>query len=624
MSSEEVYFCPNCMAKISSEDAVCPECGGSMNIQNSPHQLPVNSILNGRYLIGRVLGEGGFGITYLGYDLRTNTKAAIKEYFPSGLSYRFSAQSNTVSVHDKGSLPQYEKGKQRFLEEAKTVYRFRDEKNIVDVLDFFSENNTAYIVMEYIDGMSLSQYLAKNGPVSSFDELYKMLRPVMVSLSHVHDAGLIHRDISPSNLMIDKSGSVKLLDFGTARAMSEDGERSLSVVLKHGFAPMEQYQSHGKQGAWTDVYALCATVYKMLTGKTPTSAMDRLTEKMPSPSELGAVISPKQEEILLKGMAVLKDDRIQSVSELIELFDSVTKSEPEKKPKAKEEKTESNKEQGTSEQKPAKKKSNRGLLIALCVVILVVAAYFVIPAVGYNNAVGLMESGEYEEAIAKFEALNGYKDSKDKIRECALLKIQVGDYISFGSYEQDNDMTNGKEDIEWLVLDKQDNKILVISKYGLDAKPYNTEYANITWENCTLRSWLNDDFYNTAFSADEKKAIVQSEVSAEKNPKYDTNPGNDTTDKVFMLSISEVNKYFSSDSARQCAATDYAIAQGAWTSSKYTVDGKGAYWWWLRSPGRNQCRTARVSSDGSVGCSGDFVYSINGCVRPAMWINLDS
>ena len=147
MGTEEVYFCPNCMAKISSEDAICPECGGNMSIQNAPHQLPVNNILNGRYLIGRVLGEGGFGITYLGYDLRTNTKTAIKEYFPSTGSYRISEHSCAVSVRDNEYLAQFNKGKQRFLEEAKTVYRFRDEKNIVDVLDFFGENNTAYIVM---------------------------------------------------------------------------------------------------------------------------------------------------------------------------------------------------------------------------------------------------------------------------------------------------------------------------------------------------------------------------------------------------------------------------------------------------------------------------------------------
>jgi DNA-binding beta-propeller fold protein YncE len=202
--------------------------------------------------------------------------------------------------------------------------------------------------------------------------------------------------------------------------------------------------------------------------------------------------------------------------------------------------------------------------------------------------------------------------------------VKVGDYITFGSYEQDNDTSNGPEAIEWLVLDKQDDKILVISKYGLDAKPYNKEYTDITWEKCTLRSWLNDDFYNAAFNADEKKTIVQTEVSADKNPEYSTNPGNDTTDNVFLLSITEVNKYFSSDSTRQCAATDYAIEQGAWTSSEYTVDGKATFCWWLRSPGGNQGHAAYVYFAGSVYHYGDFVSHDDACVRPALWINLEA
>ena len=329
---EEVFFCPNCMAKISAGDTKCPVCGGNVNVQNAAHQLPVNTILNGRYIIGKVLGEGGFGITYLGYDLQTDTKAAIKEYFPSGISYRFSGQSRTVSIQDKGSSEQFAKGKERFLGEARTVYRFRDEENIVNVLDFFSENNTVYIVMEYIEGVSLGQYLSQNGRVGDFDELYKILRPVMVSLDHVHKAGLIHRDISPSNLMIDMNGTVKLLDFGTARSMSEDGEKSLSVILKHGFAPMEQYKTHGKQGAWTDVYALCATMYKLLTGQTPVSAMDRMDSEMPLPSALGVKISPAQEEVLFKGLALPVKDRIQTVGELIALFDAASKpAEAEKK-----------------------------------------------------------------------------------------------------------------------------------------------------------------------------------------------------------------------------------------------------------------------------------------------------
>ena len=245
----------------------------------------------------------------------------------------------------------------------------------------------------------------------------------------------------------------------------------------------------------------------------------------------------------------------------------------------------------------------------------------------YNTAVKLMESGKYEEAISTFKASDGYKDSAEQIEKCRQLILansEVGDYVYFGSYEQDNDTANGAEEIEWLVLDKQDNKILVISRYGLDTKPYNKERKDITWEKCTLRSWLNSDFYNAAFSADEKKAIVQTEVSADKNPVYSTNPGNDTTDKVFLLSINEANKYFSSASERQCTPTDYAIAQGAYTSSTYTVGGKAACWWWLRSPGFYRSIAAYVNFVGSVYHFGNNVGDDYDCVRPALWINLEA
>ena len=199
------------------------------------------------------------------------------------------------------------------------------------------------------------------------------------------------------------------------------------------------------------------------------------------------------------------------------------------------------------------------------------------------------------------------------------LKIaKVGDYVFFGAYEQDNNTSNGKEDVEWLVLKVKDGKALVISKYALDCMPYNTSYTDVTWETCTLRKWLNNDFLGAAFSADEKSMIPAVTVSADKNPEYSTNPGNTTQDQVFLLSITEANKYFSYDNARQCKPTDYAVANGVSVNSS-----NGNCWWWLRSPGRyDQDFAAEVSSGG---------FEINTCVnggsdavRPALWIDLNS
>ncbi len=200
-----------------------------------------------------------------------------------------------------------------------------------------------------------------------------------------------------------------------------------------------------------------------------------------------------------------------------------------------------------------------------------------------------------------------------------LSKAEVGSTVFFGAYEQDNNTSNGKEYIEWRVLAKEDNRILVISEYALDCQQYNTSYTDVTWENCSLRKWMNDTFLNNAFSAEEQAQIQNTTVSADKNPKCSTNPGNATTDKVFLLSITEVEKYFTSDSARQCKPTKYAVANGAYVNSY-----NGNCWWWLRSPGGSQYYVTSVYYDGSVLYFGNYVYRDHVCVCHALWINLDS
>lgn len=206
---------------------------------------------------------------------------------------------------------------------------------------------------------------------------------------------------------------------------------------------------------------------------------------------------------------------------------------------------------------------------------------------------------------------------------------QVGDYITFGSYEQDNDLSNGKEPIEWLVLDKQDGRILVISKYALDAKPYNDEYVDVTWETCTLRSWLNDEFINEAFTSGEQAKIQSSIVTAEENTSYDNDPGNETQDKVFLLSVGEAEDYFYLDSERVCELTMYAEA------NIDMEDHKSNCWWWLRSSGEFQNCATFVRVNGSINYNGNEVYDYDyvnnyddrvdiagAAVRPAMWIEL--
>ena len=275
-------------------------------------------------------------------------------------------------------------------------------------------------------------------------------------------------------------------------------------------------------------------------------------------------------------------------------------------------------------------------IVAACIAFLIVLTTVIIPNSKYNAAVALMNNKKYDEAITAFEAMDGYKDSENQLENCYIGKygeekwnkiknIKVGDTYTFGAYEQDNSTSNGKEAIEWTVLDKDGMSLLLISKQALDCQQYNTSYTDVTWESCSLRKWMNGTFLNKAFNAEEQAQIQNTTVSADKNPEYNTNPGNATTDKVFLLSINEVEKYFNSDEARKCAPTAYAKAQGAYTSDSYkTASGAATCWWWLRSPGYNQRLAAYVPYAGSVNCNGSSVNYDSGAVRPALWINLDS
>ena len=240
----------------------------------------------------------------------------------------------------------------------------------------------------------------------------------------------------------------------------------------------------------------------------------------------------------------------------------------------------------------------------------------------YNNAVLLMNTRKYVAAYKSFASLNGYKDSANKMAELMNLspqvriyKTSVGGVVTFGAYEQDNNTSNGREAIEWIVLDKKDGKALLISKYGLDCQPYNTSSTSVTWETCTLRSWLNTTFYTTAFNADQQSVIASTTLMNPDNPSYDTDGGNNTTDKVFLLSIDEAKKYFASNSARQCTATAYAKALGAYEDD-------GCSLWWLRSPGGHSSSAAYVTFTGSVvGNYGSYVHNAY-AVRPALWVDI--
>lgn len=310
-------YCCHCMAQIEGTETECPVCGKQVSIQVPAHHLLPGTILAKKFYVGKALGEGGFGITYIGRDINLDMKIAVKEYYPNGYVNR----NNTVSLQVNNSVTEgrkdfFEKGRERFLQEARILARFSGEAGVVDVRDFFEENNTAYIIMEYLEGQDLKSYLSQRGTLTP-EQTVRLLMPVMNSLRKIHEQGLIHRDISPDNIML-VGDKVKLLDFGAARSVSAAANKSLSVMLKPGYAPEEQYRSKGIQGPWTDVYALCATMYKCITGITPDDATQRVfSDEVKTPSALGISISQEIENAVMRGMSVQQKDRYQSIEDLI-------------------------------------------------------------------------------------------------------------------------------------------------------------------------------------------------------------------------------------------------------------------------------------------------------------------
>lgn len=312
--------CFGCMRELHDGVTKCPHCGYDLNSGvESVHHLAPGTILNGKYIVGKVLGEGGFGISYLGWDLVLELKVAIKEFFPSSFVTRQSQYSETVTMLSRNQEEFYQRGLQKFLEEARTLAKLNDLPGIVQVKEFFRGNGTAYIVMGYAEGRSLKQLLKENDGRLSPELVVSMFLPIIDSLAMVHEQGLIHRDIAPDNLMVDAKGKIKLLDFGAARFfLSSENENSLSVILKRGYAPVEQYHTRGNQGPWTDVYALCATMYRAITGVTPPESLNRkiAADTLRRPSELGIHMDIGLENALMKGLELEGKNRFQNMTAL--------------------------------------------------------------------------------------------------------------------------------------------------------------------------------------------------------------------------------------------------------------------------------------------------------------------
>ena len=415
----KVNRCYGCMEEITAYP--CSHCGYQPG-ESPGYALAPGTILNGKYLVGKLLGQGGFGLTYIGWDLMLEQKVAIKEYYPSGQVVR----QNGASLEWYGTQQAQtarDSGKDIFLKEARKMTRVRKIPQVVQVLDLFLANETAYIVMDFIEGETLKQRLQKTGPLS-WQDARDIFLPVVQAMEQVHQAGLIHRDLSPDNLMLQPDGGVQILDLGAAKDLNLNSGVSSMQVAKSGFSPLEQYIQQGGSGTWTDVYALAATIYYTLTGILPPSAVDRLSKDslrwdLPQLKALPSGVL----HALQKAMAIRSEDRTQTMQELYQsLAASKGKATGKKKTSA----------------KPKQRKPWKTALIATAA-LLVCAALAVgflwepviSPMLEYKEAEALLANGETARAAIAFGKLGNYKDSTE--RSLALWEeVSHHDTVSAG------------------------------------------------------------------------------------------------------------------------------------------------------------------------------------------------
>ena len=607
--------CFGCMEEIHGYP--CPVCGFDPAQAAAPNYvLPYGAILNGRYIVGKMLGQGGFGITYIGWDLAMERKVAIKEYYPSGQVSRNPGSRDLTWYTNEQSRQARQNGMQMFLKEARKMSKVDNLTNVVRVRDIFQENETAYIVMDFVEGETLKARLDKTGPLT-WKQAKEIFVPAMQAMEQVHQAGLVHRDISPDNLMLTPDGKVMILDLGAAKDLAINKGASSAMVVKGGFSPPEQYAQQGGSGSWTDVYAMAATMYHSLTGVVPPTAVDRMQGEPVNWALLETGGVPNHVIAALQNaMKLNARERTQTMAELLRQCQSETAVVARKEPPV-----------------SARKGNFRiiGFAAALCLVAALAVALFVKakPAPQPVSSPTTMQAVPTRSTTKPTEP-----DSTNSNQTQPTLStppaetsrnrpsVSVNDILTFGRYEQDGIRGNGAEDIEWLVLDVQGNKALLLSRYALDSQPYNSAYGKTTWEACTLRSWLNSTFFDAAFTAEEKASILVTEVdngASQNNSEWHTKGCNNTEDMVFLLSYNDTDRYFDDRDARICTPTNYAVSMGA--DTRTLDDGvTDAAWWWLRSPGENETQASFVNFDGTryTNAVGNGYLS----VRPAIWVEI--
>ena len=587
----------------------------------------------------KILGRGSYGVVYKAVrrDYNVESYAAIKEIsIPSDPSELDSLRSEGL---DMNAARTYLEGiVQDFVNEIRLMESLKGIQNIVSVEDYKVVEKTRetgwdiYIRMELLT--PFQTYLCDKK--MSEEEIIRLGCDICSALEICARRNIIHRDIKPENIFINDFGHFKLGDFGIARKMENMTGGLSQKGTFHYMAP--EVINGSKYDARVDIYSLGLVLYRLCNGnrlpfldteKQLLSPNERRNanerrmrgEALPAPCEA----SPALADLILRACAFDPGQRFGSAAEMRRALEAAADGTYRKMAGTPEKTT-----AVCSSLEHMDHRNHEDQMEYADHVDHTISVRKAPDTAGRETASPVStfgsvpkKKGRLRGVLAAFLAGAGVfvlsqlvGDDVKHVSE-KLQDIKVGETVSLGTYEQDNDTSNGKEEIEWLVLEVQDGKALLISKYGLDSKSYHTEEEDVTWETCSLRQWLNHEFMDAAFSDEEKTMIPTVTVSADRNPEYDTDPGNATQDQVFLLSIPEVNRYFSIETDRQCTPTDYTAARGVAVSTYHE-----SCWWWLRSPGDGQFRAANVSGDGGFFVYGCIVGNDRSAVRPALWIDL--
>lgn len=522
-------ICLRCM-RVSDNADTCPFCGRDKLGEKSWHNaLTPGTILNNKILVGNILGKGGYGITYIGFDLLLEYRVAIKEFFPEDLVTRAEDGHTLVVLNDVNS-DSYEEETQAYLREARILAEYSKNPGIVSIKDLFYENNTGYIVMEYLENGNLFKYVDNHGGWLPSDRALSLIEPIIDILGDLHQSGLIHRDVSPDNIMLDKDGSIKLIDFGGSRKAGSKVKQEF--LGKWGFAPPEQMFSRiSEQGPWTDIYGLCSTIYYLVTGDIPQSAIEREENDLITPiNSYNIDLDPGIGEAIMRGLSMKPEERQQTIDELYFDLYGIKR---------------------TSKQTHAQEAVAERRVIVLDHNGRVWFGSYPMNELSPEKITSDIECAEYDEnntAIVneeKYYRLPIYKDARSK---------ESGGFFSKFNLKHSGRVKDGYKyfkynAIPWRIVNESKGRTTLISEYILDYLPFDgTTYlkysdrdilkvrSGIYWGDSKLRAWLNSVFINMAFSSQEKIKLHFTKISTPTSAFDDRF----TNDKVYIPSLNEL------------------------------------------------------------------------------------